>query len=77
MPSRSGPASPSLVAGSWRRPAFLTLLAVLTAAGSLHHHRSAGSVLAAVLCLAFAVQMWCLWHRARARPPDAGRRLDD
>ncbi len=61
MPFSPGQRNQSWVAGSWWRPTLLTVVAVATAVGIVHHHRDAGSILAAALCLAFAAQMWCTW----------------
>ena len=78
MPSSPGQRNRSWVAGSWWRPSMLTLLAVATAVGAVHHHRDASSIFAAVLCLAFAAQMWWIWQRARSsRPRSPFRDLDD
>lgn len=55
------------MSGSWVRPLGVTLAGVLTAVAAVHHHRDAGSLLAAFICLGLVTQTWRHWLRERSR----------
>lgn len=75
MPEDEPRRAESWVVGSWLRPALVTLVALAAAGGTMHRHRDAGSVLAALVCGLFVVHVWRVWVAARApRPP---RRLSE
>ena len=60
------------LAGSWLRPAVLTVFFLGTAAGHGHKHGDLSSVIVAAICIAGTWCVWRIWLRLRGHrePPN-------